>query len=115
MKPASRATTANNPAELRPTLPEWALISRERQDDVERVAALASHWAEQLGVPDSERNRCSRAIWLHDDLRDAPAAVLEQWASSSSGPPELRLGSAIDARARAEGEYDRGVLDAVPY
>ena len=115
LKPASRATTGNTPAELRPTLPEWAIISRERLDHVERVAALASHWAEQLGVPDSERNRWLRAIWLHDALRDAPAAVLEQWASSSSGPPELRHGPASAARARAEGETDRGVLDAVRY
>jgi HD superfamily phosphohydrolase YqeK len=68
-----------------------------------------------MGVPDSERHRWLRAIWLHDALRDAPATVLEEWASSSPGPPELRHGPASAARARAEGETDRGVLDAVRY
>jgi HD superfamily phosphohydrolase YqeK len=79
------------------------------------VAALAVHWAEQLGVPDSERNRWLRAVWLHDALRDAPDDLLEKWSANTPGPPELRHGPASSARARAEGEDDRGVLDAVRY
>ena len=68
-----------------------------------------------MGVPDSERNRWLRAVWLHDALRDASETTLAQWASSISGPVELRHGPASAARAKAEGETDRGVLDAVRY
>jgi HD superfamily phosphohydrolase YqeK len=68
-----------------------------------------------MGVPDSERNRWLRAIWLHDALRDADDATLSEWASSMTGPVELRHGPASAARAKAEGETDRGVLDAVRY
>jgi HD superfamily phosphohydrolase YqeK len=103
------------PPELRPTLPEWAVVTPERMEHIQRVAALAAGWAEQLGVPDSERNRWLRAVWLHDAVRDASETELEKWAASTSGPPELRHGPASAARAKAEGETDRGVLDAVRY
>jgi HD superfamily phosphohydrolase YqeK len=82
---------------------------------VTRVAQLAAEWAEAMGVPDSERNRWLRAVWLHDALRDASDATLSGWASSITGPAELRHGPASAARAKAEGETDRGVLDAVRY
>jgi HD superfamily phosphohydrolase YqeK len=82
---------------------------------VTRVAQLAAEWAEAMGVPDSERNRWLRAVWLHDALRDASDATLGEWASSITGPVELRHGPASAARAKAEGETDRGVLDAVRY
>ena len=72
-------------------------------------------WAEQIGVPDSEKHRWLRAVWLHDALRDAAPEELEKWAADSPGPPELRHGPASAGRARAEGEDDRGVLDAVRY
>jgi HD superfamily phosphohydrolase YqeK len=84
-------------------------------EHIRRVAQLVARWAEQIGVPESERQRWLRAVWLHDALRDAPAAELEQWAADTPGPPELRHGPASAARARAEGEDDRGVLDAVRY
>ena len=80
-----------------------------------RVAEVAARWAETMGVPDSERNRWLRAVWLHDALRDASPEELETWASSTPGPPELRHGPASAARAKAEGETDRGVLDAVRF
>jgi len=80
-----------------------------------RVAELAAEWAERMGVPDSERNRWLRAVWLHDALRDAPHETLHEWASSSPVPGELRHGPASAARAKADGETDRGVLDAVRY
>jgi HD superfamily phosphohydrolase YqeK len=102
-------------SELRPTLPGWAVVSPDRLGHIERVAALVAEWAEQLGVPDSERNRWLRAVWLHDALRDAEPAELERWASSTPGPVELRHGPASAARAKAEGETDRGGLDAVRY
>ena len=103
------------PPGLRPTLPQWAVVTPARLDHIQRVAELAAGWAERMGVPDSERNRWLRAVWLHDALRDAPPDQLEQWAASTNGPPELRHGPASAARAKAEGETDRGVLDAVRY
>lgn len=100
---------------LRPTLPEWAVASPARREHIERVAELAARWAMEMGVPDSERHRWLRAVWLHDALRDAPEAELLRWAPSTPGPPELRHGPASAARAKSEGETDRGVLDAVRY
>lgn len=90
-------------------------MSPERMEHVERVAMLVGDWADAMGVPDSERNRWFRAVWLHDALRDASPEELEQWASTTPGPPELKHGPASAARAKAEGEVDRGVLDAVRY
>lgn len=100
---------------LRPTLPDWAIVTPARREHIERVAELAARWALELGVPDSERNRWLRAVWLHDALRDAPDEELARWAPSTPGPPQLRHGPASAARAKAEGETDRGVLDAVRY
>jgi HD superfamily phosphohydrolase YqeK len=108
-------TPRPTPPGLRPTLPQWAIITPERLEHIQRVAELGADWAERMGIPDSERNRWLRAIWLHDALRDAPAAELEKWASGTPGPPELRHGPASAAHAKAEGEIDRGVLDAVRY
>ena len=100
---------------LRPTLPQWAIVTPARREHIERVAALAAHWALEMGVPDNERHRWLRAVWLHDALRDAPEEELLRWAPSTPGPPELRHGPASAARAKSEGETDRGVLDAVRY
>ena len=100
---------------MRPTLPEWAVVTPERLSHIQRVAELAADWAERMGVPDSERNRWLRAVWLHDALRDAPPETLSKWAAVSPGPPGLQHGPASAAHARAEGETDRGVLDAVRY
>lgn len=103
------------PAGLRPTTPSWATATPERVAHIERVARLVLDWAEEMGVPDSERNRWLRAVWLHDALRDAPPEELEKWAPTSPGPPAIRHGPASAARAKADGETDRGVLDAVRY
>ncbi len=103
------------PPGLRPTRPAWAAVTPARMEHIVRVAALAAEWAEAMGVPDSERNRWLRAVWLHDALRDAPEAELHEWAASVPGPSELRHGPASAARAKADGETDRGVLDAVRY
>lgn len=103
------------PPELRPTIPEWAVMTPERVAHVHRVALLISEWAAELGVPDSERNRWLRAAWLHDALRDTSEEELVRWAPSATGPVELRHGPASAARAKGEGEIDRGVLDAVRY
>ena len=103
------------PAALRPTLPMWAEVTPERIEHIERVASLVASWADRMAIPDSERNRWLKAVWLHDALRDAHPDTLREWASSSSGPVELWHGPAAAARAKAEGELDRGVLDAVRY
>ncbi len=100
---------------LRPTLPQWAIVTPARREHIERVAELAARWALEMGVPDSERHRWLRAVWLHDALRDAPEEELTRWAPSTPGPSELRHGPASAARAKSEGETDRGVLDAVRY
>ncbi len=109
--PPPRAT----PPGLRPTLPEWAIVTPARVEHIQRVAELAAGWAEQMGVPDSERNRWLRAVWLHDALRDAPPEELAKWAASTPGSSSLWHGPASSAHAKAEGETDRGVLDAVRY
>jgi len=85
------------------TLPEWAVATPERRAHIERVAALLSTWATALRVPAAERARWLRAAWLHDALRDAPAA------------DELQHGPMAAERAARDGERDLGVLDAVRY
>lgn len=114
MTTGARDTRTSSPG-LRPTLPAWAVVSPERLRHVERVAELVSRWAEEMGVPDSERNRWLRAVWLHDAVRDAPEADLLRWAPSAAGPADLRHGAASAALAKSGGESDRGVLDAVRY
>jgi len=79
------------------------------------VAELAERWADAMRVDPRERQRWLRAVWLHDALRDAPEDEISRWASSTPGPAELRHGPASAARAKAEGETDRGILDAVRY
>lgn len=105
----------SGPSTSRHALPAWAVVTPERLGHIERVAALATEWAEAMGAPDAERERWLRAVWLHDALRDAPPEELERWAPGTPGPPELRHGPASAARAKAEGETDRGLLDAVRY
>jgi HD superfamily phosphohydrolase YqeK len=97
------------------TLPPWAVVTPARREHIERVARLVAGWAAEMGVPEQERTRWLRAVWLHDALRDAPIEELERWAPTSLGPASLRHGPASAARAKAEGETDRGVLDAVRY
>ena len=96
-------------------LPVWAEASPSRLAHIERVAELAATWAERMRVEGRERARWLRAVWLHDALRDAEDAELARWAPEAPGPRSLRHGPASAARAEAEGETDRGVLDAVRY
>jgi HD superfamily phosphohydrolase YqeK len=98
-----------------PRLPAWAEVSPGRLAHVERVAALAEDWARRMRASDAERRRWLRAVWLHDALRDAASETLARWAPEAWGPPGLRHGPASAARAEAEGETDKGVLDAVRY
>ena len=84
-------------------LPRWAVVTAERRAHIERVAALLTLWADALRVSPAERERWLRAAWLHDALRDAPAAT------------ELEHGPMCADRLARDGERDQGVLDAVRY
>jgi HD superfamily phosphohydrolase YqeK len=85
------------------SLPAWAQVSAERRAHIERVVALLNRWADAMRVDAKERDRWLRAGWLHDALRDAPF------------PDSLAHGPAAADRAAANGERDRGVLDAVRF
>lgn len=84
-------------------LPPWAVAGPERRAHIARVVTLLEQWAAARGVAPAERDRWRRAAWLHDALRDAPAA------------DELAHGPLAAARAAQDGERDPGVLDAVRY
>jgi HD superfamily phosphohydrolase YqeK len=85
------------------SLPPWAVVTPARRAHIERVVALLSGWADMMEVTPQERARWLRAGWLHDALRDAML-------------PDARAhGPAAAERAAAEGEQDRGVLDAVRF
>jgi HD superfamily phosphohydrolase YqeK len=79
------------------------VVTPERRAHIERVVALLAAWAAARRAPETERARWLKAGWLHDALRDAPAAN------------ELAHGPMAAERAEREGETDRGVLDAVRY
>jgi HD superfamily phosphohydrolase YqeK len=84
-------------------LPEWARASKGRRAHIRRVAALVERWAEEMEVPDRERDRWLRAVWLHDALKGARL------------PRGTTHGAAAAERAARDGESDRGVLDAVRF
>ena len=84
-------------------LPSWAQVGPERRAHIERVADLLDEWGTAMGVRAVERDRWRRAAYLHDALRDAPLAD-----GRAHGP-------AAAERGAADGETDRGVLDAVRY
>ena len=85
------------------SLPAWAVVTPARRAHIERVVALLNSWADMMEVAPRERDRWLRAGWLHDALRDAPL-------------PDARAhGPAAADRAAADGENDRGVLDAVRF
>jgi HD superfamily phosphohydrolase YqeK len=84
-------------------LPPWAVVTTERRAHIERVVAQLAAWAAGLGVAEAEAERWRRAGWMHDALRDAPAAT------------ELDHGPLCADRLAQEGERDRGVLEAVRF
>jgi HD superfamily phosphohydrolase YqeK len=84
-------------------LPSWAVVGPSRRAHIERVVQLLADWATARRVGPAERDRWLRAGWLHDALRDAPNA------------DELAHGPLAADRAAADGERDRGVLDAVRF
>jgi len=96
-----------------PGLPPWAEVGPKRLAHIERVVALATRWADEMHLPDRERDRVLRAVWLHDALRDADEADMRRLAPEFDGPADLIHGPAAARRAAQEGETDLGVLAAV--
>lgn len=99
----------------RDALPSWAQVRPKRLAHIGRVVELMARWGAEMPVSAAEHARWLRAAWLHDALRDAEPEDLARWAGGSVGPVELLHGPASASRAEAEGETDRGVLDAVRY
>ena len=86
-------------------LPPWAVVTEERRAHIERVAELVQGWAAAIHASPAETARWLKAVWLHDALRDA----------RPSSSDELVHGPLAADRAAADGETDRGILDAVRY
>lgn len=84
-------------------LPLWAVVTPARSAHIESVVRLLDEWARVLALSPSRRERWLRAAWLHDALRDVDLGDV------------LAHGPAAADRARAEGERDQGVLDAIRY
>lgn len=96
-------------------LPPWAVVTSKRGEHIARVVGLVEQWAAARGVADAEAGRWRRAALLHDALRDAGPEVLARQVPQGTWPLKLWHGPAAAAAARAAGERDQGVLDAVTY
>ena len=98
-------------------LPEWARVSRSRYRHMERVAGLLKDWAKAAGLPKRERRRWTALGFLHDALKDAPAAELRPTVREELRdlPGAALHGPAAAARLREEGVEDEGLLLAVAY
>ncbi len=97
------------------SFPDWAQISPRRREHVQRVATLCQTWGEQMGVSEQELERWHRAVTLHDALKSASKKELLEIVPDAWEAPALLHGPAAARRAAADGERDRGVLDAVHY
>src|SRR5947209_15928557 len=86
--------------ELTVTLPPWAVVTSERRAHVERVAALLSTWATAMHASAGERARWLKAAWLHDALRDAPAADELAHAPSRPSVPDMTARPIKDCSTR---------------
>lgn len=96
-------------------MPPWALVKPSRQAHIQRVAALVETWAIAMGKTAGERARWTRAAFMHDAVRDAPAADLARLSDRHWDIPKLFHGPAAATLAAAQGESDQGVLDAIRY
>lgn len=96
-------------------LPQWAVVTPERREHIERVAALLADWADTMRVGAREAKRWQRAATLHDALKDAPLADQRAVITDPWGIDALVHGPAAAELAARDGEQDRGVLDAVRY
>lgn len=92
-------------------------MGSERRAHVARVVRLLDRWAAALGLGEGDRTRWRAAGWLHDALRDAPAASLRPLlpADLAALPAPLLHGPAAAERLREEGVADAPLLDAIRY
>ena len=109
------ATSLDAAAEGR--LPTWARVGEARRAHIVRVAGLMEQWAAALDLPPAERRRWRAAAWLHDALRDAPAADLAPLAGADFDglPGSLLHGPAAAALLRREGADDVQLLHAIAF
>ena len=98
-----------------PTFPPWAQMNDARREHVLRVVRLLEQWADESGVPDDECRRWTRAAYLHDAVKDAPAEWLRGEADDAWNVAALLHGPAAANVAKRMGEDDAGVLSAVRY
>ncbi|MDH3205028.1 MAG: HD domain-containing protein [Gemmatimonadota bacterium] len=97
-------------------LPDWSVAGPQRLLHMARVAALLDSWADGLGLPIEERARWRAAGYLHDSLRDAPAASLRALAGSLGDISDPLLhGPAAAQRLRTDGVADEELLAAVAF
>ncbi len=102
-------------ADVSSGIPAWAKISDRRRSHIERVAVLLRDWAGRLDVDGHELDRWLRGAYLHDALKDAPEDELRRLAGPLFDHSQLLHGPAAAEMARAHGEQDQGVLDAIRY
>jgi predicted HD superfamily hydrolase involved in NAD metabolism len=104
-------------AQTEPQLPAWAVTRADRRHHVERVAQLVTEWADAQKLAASEKRRWLQAAYLHDALRDAPAAELRNLvpAEFKDWPDLLLHGPAAAVRLRREGFDDEGILNAITF
>ena len=97
-------------------LPDWARLTRDRRDHVERVAGLLDEWSSALDLPEEERIRWKAAGRLHDSLKDASIPELRELVEDDEQWPESLLHApAAAARLAAEGVTDEEFLLAVRF
>lgn len=96
-------------------LPTWAVVTPQRVEHIDRVAALMGSWAMALGLDSSDAARWQRAAIFHDALKDAGPERLARYAPQDGWHPKLWHGPAAAAAAAQHGERDPGVLSAVRY
>lgn len=87
-------------------LPSWAVVTPKRLEHIRRVAALLDQWGAAMSLPAAERERWSRAGWLHDALRDAPIEELKRLVPGCDWDEELLHGPAAAARAMTDADLD---------
>lgn len=109
------SATHSPPGDPAERLPGWAVVTPVRLEHIRRVASLVESWAEAMRISPTERQRWSRAVWLHDALRDADESTLRRLVPDQAGPTELLHGPAAAVLAAREGIGDAGVLSAVRF
>jgi len=94
-------------------LPEWAIVSPEREAHIRRVVTLVDKWASAMCVEQAERDAWRDAALYHDALRDAPPAELRALSGDTELPDALLHGPAAARLMAQHGERRTDVLEAV--